>query len=189
MAMKIVHGLNIFVDHTLKGAPPGANRPVADPTSGPDSYFSPLWWCSEPRWKSTNRLKFSIFARKRPISYLIFLRNYKSDLQNSKTWLMLDSLRRASCSDIFKKVLQSWATVRILTPSARLYKPASELTGFTLRVRFLYKKNRFGHSQPEIIDTWCRKLTSARSSCFLQAIFYSLNNPNFLCFFAFFSLF
>ena len=26
----------------LKGTPPGANRPVADPTSGQDSYLSPL---------------------------------------------------------------------------------------------------------------------------------------------------
>ena len=53
-----------YVASNIKGAPPGANQPVGDPTSGQDTYSSPLWWCSEPPWKSTNRLKISIFAQK-----------------------------------------------------------------------------------------------------------------------------
>ena len=31
-----------YVASNIKGAPPGANQPVGDPTSGQDTYSSPL---------------------------------------------------------------------------------------------------------------------------------------------------
>ena len=131
------------------------------------------------------------FRSKRPISYLIFLWNYKSDLQNSKTWLILDSWRRGSRSDIFKNVLQSWATVRTLTPSARLSKPTSILTGFTLLVRFLYKKTRslvilsrkykipgVESSLPHVLHVFFRLSSALCKICVLRVFF---------CIFLFFS--
>ena len=130
-------------------------------------------------------VKILNFRSKRPISYLIFLRNYKSDFKNSKTWLILDSLRRASRSEILKNMLQSWATVRTLTASARLSKPTSILTGFTLLVRFLYKKTRslvtlsrkykipgVESSLPHVLHVFFRLSSALCKICILRVFLY-----------------
>ena len=88
----------------------------------------------ESFWKNCQRIK--IIGQLKPFGekfdfhskmaelYIIFLVNYRSDFNSSKTNLILDSLRRASRSDHFSETfIQSWAIERFLIPSALPQKP------------------------------------------------------------------